>query len=182
MTEPNSPRDLSGLSDDEWRLIRLFRLLDAGDRGKTLRNVGERALSIYSVEPYQHLAENPKEAARDDLTTDLEWRLRAAMPYDSTLCNLRDYDYPLIENGLGEGEDFLDAILGTSDEDECLADRLVASYLDGAKEYDEPLMTEFEASQQEMEEELHGEAKKLLREWRERIVSLLERRMGGTWQ
>ena len=100
------------LSTDESRLLRLFRCLISNERHETLRTLTERLLKRYPVDPSLHHCQNPERAGKEELEEALEERLFRAMPYDSSLTDLRDYDYPLVEHAWGESEDFLAGVYG----------------------------------------------------------------------
>jgi hypothetical protein len=115
IAHPFHPND--NLSKDELRLLRLFCCLNSDERHETLRTITERLLKRYPVDPSLHHYQNPDRAGQEELQEALEERLFRAMPYDSSLTDLRDYDYPLVEHAWGEGEDFLEVLLGSSDND-----------------------------------------------------------------
>ena len=162
------------LSTDESRLLRLFRCLISNERHEMLCTLTERLLKRYPVDPSLHHYQNPERAGKEELEEALEERLLRTMPYDSSLTDLRDYDYPLVEHAWGEGEDFLEVLLGSSGNDAAQAEALIESYLEGAYEFDLPLLTDFGASEEEMRADLIQEAIQFLHEWRERIVAQLE--------
>src|SRR5215510_13528 len=169
---PLSPNE--DLSTDESRLLRLFRCLISNERHETLRTLTERLLKRYPVDPSLPHYQNPERAGKGELEEALEERLFRAMPYASSLTDLRDYDYPLVEHAWGEGEDFLEVLLGSSDNDAAYAEELVESYLEGIHEFALPLLTDFGASEEEMRADLLQETIQFLHEWRERIVAQLE--------
>jgi len=80
----------------------------------------------------------------------------------------RSVPWPLVEEAWGEGEDLADALLGSSDSDEALAQQLVESYVRGAEQIGVSLDNE------EMRVGLLDEARFMLVQWRAKIIRLLE--------
>ena len=98
------------------------------------------------------------------------------MPYDSTLSDLYDYDYRVAEITWEVEDEVADILLGTFKYDEETASQLVEVYLEGANEFDIPLLTEFGATEDEMRADLKDEALKLINSWREKILNTIEER------
>jgi hypothetical protein len=167
-------RPKEDLSKDELRLLRLFRCLNSDERHETLRTIAESLLRQYPVDPSLRHYHNPERAGMEELQEALEGRLLRAMPYDSSLTDLCDYDYPLVEHAWGEGGERIEVLLGSSDNDAAYAEELVESSLEGVHEVALPLLTDFGASEEEMRADLIQEAKEFLHKWRERIVAQLE--------
>jgi len=161
------------LSSDEWRLVRLFRCLDTAARSEVLRETAARLLTERSLDPYIHLSKDPELSATEEIAEDLEERLKRAMPYDSYLAGLRDYDFDFVEVAL-DG-DIVKLLLGTSDNDDWAADSLVYAYIDGANQLALPLPADFDVTPDEMRNDLKQQALKFIRSWREQIVEILEK-------
>jgi class 3 adenylate cyclase/DNA-binding winged helix-turn-helix (wHTH) protein len=141
---------------------------------ETLRTIAESLLRKYPGDPSLRHYHNPERAGMEELQKALEDRLLRAMPYDSSLTDLCDYDYPLVEHAWGEGGERIELLLGSSDNDAAYAEELVESYLEGVHEFALSLPTDFGASEEEMRADLIQEAKEFLHKGRERIVVQLE--------
>ena len=96
--------------------------------------------------------------------------------------DLLNEDFDVTEHGWRDsGVDIAEAILGTSEDDEELADQLVRAYLEGAEKYDVSLSIDFAEPEEESEAEeemlkhLHRQSLTLIKDWRERIMQHLER-------
>jgi hypothetical protein len=173
-----APPTPAGLTNDEWRLIRLVRCSGEFMIGALLIDVSRKLLARYPIDRLPRDPDKAKAEAAEEMEWELEDRLRRTMPYDSNLTDIRNYDWPLIEEAWGEGDDFVDALLGSSNDDDSLADQLVDSYLKGAEEYGVPLAVGFGATDEEMREDLMLEAKAMILGWRMKIVEVLESRSG----
>ena len=167
-----------GLSDDEWRLVRLFRRLHPTDRSNILRHTAERLLAKYPLASY-YFSKDPKKAAENELNEEIDWRLRLIQPSTLYITDLCDYDWHIEEEGWPEG--VADVLLGSSDDDDNAAESLVEAYLEGARRYDVPLQTDFrdaecslEEAEKDMREDLYKEALKFIEVWREEVVTALE--------
>lgn len=176
-----SDRVPSALTDDEQRLLRLFRCLDNNARSETLRRLGKRLMMEAAVDPRLHCYENPEQEARRELRDGIDERLTRLWPH-CVLLELRDFDYDVTKEGWQEaGISIAEVILGSGQDDEQFADMLVDAYLEGAETYDVPLPSDFaepeeskEAAVQGMREDLQREALTFIKGWRERVLLAFE--------
>jgi hypothetical protein len=175
-TPPEPAWQPGELSDDECRLLRLFRCLEDGERGEALRAIAERLTARYSLDPYLARYSDPQKELEEERECDLDWRLCLAMPVGSWLTELEHYDYHIEhEAWTNAAVEIADVILGTSEWDHQYIEDLVNAYLRAAYEYHIDLMTSFGATEEEMTEEFQREATSLIRAWRESVVSLMEK-------
>ena len=58
---------LSAVSEDEWRLIRLFRCMDRDAQGETLIQAAHALMRKYSVDPHLGKFKPAEETSRDEL-------------------------------------------------------------------------------------------------------------------
>jgi len=170
------------MSEDEKRLIRLFRCLDNDARSETLQRLGKRLMMEAAVDPHLTFYENPGEAARQELHEPIDERLQRLVPIDSCLMDLLDYDFNVIQEGWIEaGVSVADVILGAGQNDDEFADMLVEAYLEGASKYDVPLPCEFREPEicqaeavQDMRQDLHRDAMTFIKDWREDVLRQFE--------
>ena len=169
---------MDNLTDDEKRLIRLFRCLDSRGRDKILIETAMRLLRVTPIGNH-YFSQNPFQNKLEELSDPISERLYGMMPYDSTLTDLYDYDYRVAEIAWEVEDEVADVLLGTSKYDEEVADHLVEIYLEGANEFDIPLPTEYGAAEDEMRADLKDEALKLINSWREKILNTIEEQRGS---
>jgi len=132
------------MSEDEKRLIRLFRCLDDDARSETLLRLGKRLMMEAAVDPRLTLDENPGETARQELHEPIDERLQILKPIHSVLMDLLDYDFNVIEVGWRDASvSVADVIFGSGQNDDEFAGMLVEAYLAGANRYDVPLPCDF---------------------------------------
>ena len=168
------------MSEDEKRLIRLFRCLDDDARSETLLRLGKRLMMQAAVDPRLTLYENPGEAARQELHEPIDERLQRLRPIHSVLMDLLDYDFNVIEVGwIDASVSVADVILGSEQNDDEFADMLVEAYLEGANRYDIPLPCDFseesnDEAVQAMRQDLHKEAVTFIESWREDVIRRFE--------
>ena len=166
---------IDNLTDDEKRLVRLFRCLDSRGKDKILIEAAMRLLRVTPIGNH-YFSQNAVEDKLEELADPIAERLYGMMPYDSTLTDLYDYDYRVAEIAWEVDEEVVDVLLGTSKYDEEAADQLVDIYLKGANEYSIRLLTEYGATEDEMRADLKDEALKLINSWREKILNTIEER------
>ena len=176
-TKVTRPQNLWGvmmenLTDDETRLIRLFRCLDSDSRECLLREAALRILKVTPIDDY-HFFANPKREELEELTEPIVERLYRVIPYDSYLMDLHDYDYHFAE--IAWEDDVESILLGISEFDGNAAEMLVEAYLEGVYEYGMCLATEFGTTEDQMMADLRKEALKLIHSWRERILKRIEK-------
>lgn len=170
------------MSDDEKRLIRLFRCLDDDARSETLLRLGKRLMMEAAVDPRLTLDENPGETARQELHEPIDERLQILKPIHSVLMDLLDYDFNVIEVGWRDASvSVADVIFGSGQNDDEFADMLVEAYLAGANRYDVPLPCDFASSEesndeafQAMRQDLHKEAVTFIESWRDSVIRRFE--------
>jgi len=63
------------MSDDEQRLLRLFRCLDNDARSETLQRLGKRLMMDAAVDPSIPFYKHPGEVARQELHEPIDERL-----------------------------------------------------------------------------------------------------------
>ena len=126
-----------------------------------------------------YFSQNPVQDGLEELAAPIAERLYRAIPYDSQITDLHDYDYHVAEFAWEVEDEVADILLGTSKYDEEAANHLVEIYLEGANEFDIPLPTEFGATEDEMRVDLKDEALKLINSWREKILNTIEERRGS---
>lgn len=168
---------MDNLTDDEKRLVRLFRCLDSRGRDKVLIETTLRLLRVTPIGNH-YFSQNPVQNKLEELADPIAERLYGMMPYDSYLTDLHDYDYHFAEIAWEVEDEAVDVLLGTSKYDEEAANHLVEVYLEGANEFSIPLPTEFGATEDEMMADLKGEALKFINAWREKILNTIEERRG----
>ena len=119
---------MENLTEDEKRLVKLFRCLDSYGRDKILI---ETSLCILRVTPIRHyyFSTNPIEEGREELPDPISYRLYCIVPHDSDLTDLHNSDYHFEE--IAWGDEVTNILLGTSEYDEEAADQLVETYLEG---------------------------------------------------
>ena len=168
-----SQAETNDLGEGEGRLIRLWRSLGSDERSDELVHIAKRLLSKHLIEPSISSAKNGDRAVEDEPEQEFDEQLHQTMPYEGHLVNLDDYVYTVIESAWPDG--IADVIFGSSERDALAAEWLVDAYLERANETDIVLMTEFDATQEEMEETLKEEFQAFIRRWREHTVATLER-------
>lgn len=169
---------MDNLTDDEKRLVRLFRCLDSRGKDKVLIETTLRLLRVTPIGDH-YFSQNPVQDRLEELADPIAERLYGMMPYDSELTDLYNYDYRVAEIAWEVEDEAVDVLLGTSKYDEEAANQLVEVYLKGANEFSIPLPTEFDATEDEMMADLKDEALKLIRAWREKILNTIEERRGS---
>ena len=169
---------MDNLTDDEKRLVRLFRCLDSRGRDKVLIETTLRILRVTPIDDHR-FAQNPAQNRLEELSDPIAERLYRVIPYDSQITDLHDYDYHVAEIAWEVEDEVADILLGTSKYDEDAAYHLVEVYLEGANEFDIPLPTEFGVTEDEMRVDLKDEALKLINSWREKILNTIEERRGS---
>lgn len=169
---------MDNLTDDEKRLVRLFRCLDSRGKDKVLIETALRLLRVTPIGNH-YFSQNPVQDRLEELADPIAERLYGMMPYDSELTDLHDYDYHVAEIAWEVEDEAADILLGTSKYDEEAANHLVEVYLEGAYEFNVPLSTEFGATEEEMIADLKDEALKFINSWREKILNTIEERRGS---
>ena len=148
---------MDNLTDDEKRLVRFFRCLDSRGRDKVLIEITLRILRVTPIDDH-YFSQNPVQDGLEELADPIAERLYRAIPCDSKITDLRDYDYNVAEIAWEVENEVADTLLGTSKYDEEVANHLVEVYLEGANEFDIPLPTEFGVTEDEMRVDLKDEA------------------------
>lgn len=179
MNEPACPSHT--MSDDEQRLIRLFRCLNNEARSETLQRLGKLLMMEAAVDSLLN-DDNPGETARQELHEPIDERLQILKPIHSVLMDLLDYDSNVIEVGWREASvSVADVILGSGQNDDEFAGMLVEAYLEGANKYDVPLPCDFASPEesndeavQAMRQDLHKEAVTFIESWRENVIRRFE--------
>lgn len=182
-----------GVSDDEWRLIRLFRCMTIPERHDVLVSVGQTLMRRYSVDPHLGRFSPAEETMKEELSPenveDFDGRLIEAWP--ATWPGQLWLDLDMTD----DARDFLHEalyhevsyrVLGTADFDEHTADSLAESFLEHPLVVSEGVLpTEFGATQEEMRADLEADFVGFLRAWRERVVATIERQSrsheGAPW-
>ena len=168
---------MDNLTDDEKRLVKLFRCLDSRGRDKVLIETTLRLLRVTPIGDH-YFSRNPVQDKLEELADPIAERLYRVIPYDSQLTDLHDYDYHVAEIAWEVENEAVDILLGTSKYDAEAANHLAEVYLEGANEFSIPLPTEFGATEEEMMADLKDEALKLINSWREKILNTIEERRG----
>ena len=96
--------------------------------------------------------------------------------------HLLDYDFDVTQYGWHEAAfSIAEVILGSGYNDHDFAERLVDAYIEGANKYDVPLPCDFaepeqnqEQAVEEMRQELHAEALRFIKSWRENVIRRFE--------
>ncbi|RKU13083.1 hypothetical protein C6503_16165 [Candidatus Poribacteria bacterium] len=169
---------MDNLTDDEKRLLRLFRCLDSRGKDKVLIETALRLLRVTPIGNH-YFSRNPVQDKLEELADPIAERLYGMMPYDSYLTDLHDYDYQVAEIAWEVEDEAVDVLLGTSKYDKEVANHLVEVYLEGANEFSIPLPTEFGATEDEMMADLKDEALEFINAWREKILNTIEERRGS---
>jgi hypothetical protein len=125
------------LSEDEGRLLRLFRCMDTEDQGETLIEVSHRLMRKYSVDPHLGKFGSAEDTLRDELSPEnlenFDERIFSTWPGDwpnrkiVDLDNLGDASFFLKEK-MEEGASYY--ILGSSENDPSNAEYLAEMYLE----------------------------------------------------
>ncbi len=177
-----SSRPIVPMSEDEQRLIRLFRCLDNEARSEMLQRLGKRLMMEAAVDPRLSFYDKPDQAAREELHEGIDDRLKRLRPVHCDLLDLLDYDFDVTKEGWQEaGFPIEDVILGSGHSDDEFADMLVEAYLEGANKYDFPLPCDFadpnesnEEAVQAMRQDLHREALAFIKGWRDNVIRRFE--------
>jgi|CXWL01.1.fsa_nt_gi hypothetical protein len=180
MSEPNSSQ--SAISEDEQRLVRLFRCLTNEARTKTLQRLGNRLMMEAAIDLDVSSFKSPEEAAREELQEEIDDRLKRLMPVHCVLVDLLDYDYDVTEYGWRDASiSIAEVILGSGENDDEFADMLVDAYLQGANRYDVPLPCDFAEPEisraeavQDMRQYFQQEALTFIKKWRENVIRQFE--------
>ena len=180
MNGPSHP--LGPLSEDEQRLIRLFRCFDNDTRSETLQRLGKRLMMEAAVDLSLSSNEKPEQAVREELHDEIDHRLKRLWPVHFPLLDLLDYDFDVTQEGWQEASiPVANVILGSGQNDDDFADMLLEAYLEGAKKYDTPLPCDFadmkeskEEAVQAMRQDLHREALTFIKDWRENVIRRFE--------
>ncbi len=180
MSEPNLPSSL--ISEDEQRLLRLFRCLNNEARSEMLQRLGKSLMMESAIDPNLSGYEKPAYEAQEELHEEIDDRLKRLMPIHCVLVDLLDYDFDVTEYGWRDsGFSVAQVILGSGQNDDEFADMLVEAYLQGANQYDVPLSCDFmgpeltgEEAVQTMRQDLHQEAVMFIRSWREDVIRRFE--------
>ena len=169
---------MDNLTDDEKRLVRLFRCLDSRGKDKILIEAAMRLLRVTPIGNH-YFSQNSVQNRLEELADPIAERLYGMMPYDSELTDLYDFDYRVAEIAWEVEDEAADILLGSSKYDEEAANHLVEVYLEGANEFNIPLPTEFDATEEEMMADLKDEALKFINSWREKILNTIEEQRGS---
>src|SRR5262245_33136304 len=115
------------LSDDEWRLVRLFRCMSAGERHDYLRDAGLVLMKRLSVNPHFHLNRDRQQSIAVELKEVPEERLLNSWPWDWPRRSYLDFANADDPDGfLSECfQERVEWLLGTSDADLKLAESLL---------------------------------------------------------
>ncbi len=190
-----------GLNEDEWRLIRLFRCMNWGERDETLLQTTKTLMRRYSVDPhFRPHSGGDEEARKNELSPenveDFDWRLMSAWPAEwpnsagLASGNVVDLDCTddagaFLEEVLCEGACY--HILGISEGDESTAEMLASEYREAVIARGYPVPSEYtgtrgrEAREREDLESFKADFLGFIQTWRERVVATIERqaREGG---
>ena len=184
-TESNSTE----LSEDEGRLIRLFRCMDIEDQGETLVEASHRLMRKFSVDPHLGKFRSAEDTLRDELSPEnlenFDERIFSAWPGDwpgrkiVDLDNVGDASFFLKEK-MEEGVSYY--ILGSSKNDSSNAEYLAEMYLEDIsgqgfpryRDFCEPEENIEEADEQEKEDTI-TDFKGFLKTWRERVIATIEK-------
>ena len=169
---------MDNLTDDEKRLVRLFRCFDSRGKNKVLIETTLRILRVTPISDHR-FTQNPAQNGLEELADPIAERLYRVIPSDSIITDLHDYDYHVAEIAWEVKDEAVDVLLGASKYDDEAASHLVEIYLEGANEFDIPLPTEFGVTEDKMMADLKDEALKLINSWREKILNTIEERRGS---
>lgn len=171
----------AGLTDDEWRLLRLFRCMDPGEADRTLL---EAAASLF------HWYLDPQR--RWSIDDFLEYLRQKRMPWDvedvkGHLLAIRPADWPdrrlvdlnvFPDPGLAlakaSPEWFCYTVLGGSVLDHDAANELVQLYLERCKDCGVTLPTASGEHDEDIRAGLRADFLGFIREWRERVIAAVE--------
>ena len=108
---------MANLTNDEKRLVRLFRCLDSRGRDKVLIETTLRILRVTPIGDH-YFSQNSVQDRLEELADPIAERLYRVIPHDSKLTDLRDYDYNVAEIAWEVEDEVADILLGTSKYDE----------------------------------------------------------------
>lgn len=177
------------LSEDEARLIRLFRCMDSDDKSETLIGAAHKLMRKYHVDPHVGRFQKEEDTLRMELDPEyvenFDDRLMSACPVDWAekkiveLDNVGDYGFFLKEK-MEEGASYY--ILGSTENDRYNSEYLAEAYLDDISEQGFPRYRDFCDTEEEIEEMDEQEKKDIiadfigfLKTWRERVIATIEK-------
>ncbi|MCE9552913.1 MAG: hypothetical protein K8T91_05995 [Planctomycetes bacterium] len=149
-------------------LVRLCGLADKSARCALLPVVGCRLLLS------RPLDSDLQPSANEDVSGDIQsnWidgQLYHCLPCQSELESLGDAQFSAMQSSWPEG--FQWVVFDGGEEDESHARGLIESYLEWADRFTLPIMTDFDVKQEEMDEQLTEEFVRMIRGWREAVIS-----------
>lgn len=109
-----------------------------------------------------------------------EWvdeQLYNCIPWQSELSYLDDARFSALQSAWPEGFD--DVVFSDGSQDDAFARALIEPYLEWAERFGLPLMSDFDATQVEMEVQLANEFRKLIVQWRENTLQRMEEQYAG---
>ena len=147
--------------------VRLRALAGESTLGEPLQQLGRRLLIARPLVP------DAAPGGEDDPTTEgrSEWiddQLYDCLPWQTELNGLDDARHSALEEAWPDGFD--EVVFSGGEQDDDFARSLVESYLWWAERFGLPLMTDFEVTQEDMEEELASEFRQVIAQWRENVL------------
>lgn len=183
MSESNRP--MGSLSEDERRLIRLFRCLNGRGQSETLQVVGKRLLIEAAVDTALYHDESEEQTIKDQLDVGIDDCLNQIRPVDCELLDLRDSDFDVTEEGWQKASiSVAEVILGSDSNDDEFAQMLVDAYVEGVRKCGLTLPIDFldaddneEEAVQSLRKDLQGKALSFIKNWRERLLRRFEQNL-----
>ncbi len=179
------------ISSDEMRLIRLFRCMDERDKEDALVTAAKTVMKKFSVNPSTMTSRNREEEIKEELSSEnveeFDERLLAAWPVDWGNQKMVDLDHfgdpgAVLWNACDEG--VCNAIMGTSEYDDHLAEILAEEYIQAERDdyWNSVIFTEWEYAIEENEDvydsfksRLQDDFVNFIRAWRERVLDTIEK-------
>ena len=182
------------ISSDEMRLIRLFRCMDEGDKEDALVTAAKTVMKKFSVDPSTMISRNREEEIKEELSSEnveeFDDRLLAAWPVDWGNQKMVDLDVfgdpgAVLWNACDEG--VCNAIMGSSEYDDHLAEILAEEYIQADHDYlNSVIILEWEDAMEENEDVYDSFKSKLqddfvdfIRAWREQVLDTIEKQRYG---
>lgn len=172
--------DLS-LTEDEVRMVRLYRCLNANERDNVLTDVLQTLMARYKVDPcFDGYADKGDSELSSGEVNEYDARLMSAWPGewpergDVHLDNLGDPS-AVLEQWIPEP---LYSVMGASEQDRALAQGLALEYVNSMKEEGCPLSSDYGCAEDETKKGIEQSFLHFIREWRERVLRTIERQAG----
>ncbi len=174
--------DFSELSEDETKLVRLYRYLSDGMQKYILLEMGRDLMMNYSVQKFSRF-ERPEDIERqikEELSPENveDFDERLINTYPSTWPGQHGVELDNVEGSFFVRDTMCETfehLFGKAQYDVQAASILVDEYLRCQGEYYFPLPTEFGATEDEMIEDFTNGFISFMKEWRERVILAMER-------